>query len=110
MKGRESHSCFQLMGRATADGFDSRPAQPCHRAGLCGLHAAGGNYERRKDMEKAKPEIEYFFGKPMKIFCGKCGRNMFTSTTRASVEMYLEHNDRCPWCGCGIEKEEPGHE
>ena len=49
-----------------------------------------------ENTEKAKPELEYFFGVPMKIYCGKCGRLMFTSTRAASVEMFLEHNDRCP--------------
>ena len=61
------------------------------------------------NMEKAKPDIEYFFGVPLKVYCGKCERLMFMSTfgeRAASVEMFLEHNDRCPWCGCGIEIED----
>ena len=58
-----------------------------------------------ENTEKARPEFEYFFGVPMKIYCGKCGRLMFTSTRAASVEMFLEHNDRCPWCKCEIDKE-----
>ena len=45
-----------------------------------------------------KPDIEYFFGKPMKVYCGKCERIMFTATTKASVEMFFRDVDRCPWC------------
>ena len=28
-------------------------------------------------MERAKPDIETFFGVPIKVFCGACGRIMF---------------------------------
>ena len=55
--------------------------------------------------QKAKPDIEYFFGEPMSIYCGKCKRVMFMSTRSASVSMWLEHNDQCPWCKCEVDKE-----
>lgn len=50
---------------------------------------------------KEKPDLEYFYGKLYKGFCGYCGRILFTGGR--SVEELRKLVTVCNWCGCEVD-------
>ena len=45
------------------------------------------------------PDIEMFFGKPYKAFCGRCGRIIATGGIYEETKKRIE---KCPHCGCSV--------
>ena len=56
-------------------------------------------------MERAKPDIETFFGVPIKVFCGACGRIMFTIHGDGWFEEIQKAEKTCWHCGTEIDWE-----
>ena len=52
-----------------------------------------------------KPEIEYFFDVPYKVFCGRCHRLMFILRRGFKIDDVRYEYENCPWCGTRIDWE-----
>ena len=50
---------------------------------------------------KEKPNLEYFYGKLYKGFCGHCGRILFTGG--GDPEALRENIRACRFCGCEVD-------
>ena len=59
-------------------------------------------------MERAKPDIETFFGAPIKVFCGACGRIMFLIHKTGELEALRKTEKTCWHCGVEIDWEPKG--
>ena len=53
----------------------------------------------------AKPDIEYFYGLPIKGFCGACGRCLFLTKRDQTKEDLEKLVTSCKYCGCGVDWE-----
>ena len=49
---------------------------------------------------KEKPDLEYFYDKLYKGFCGNCGRILFTGGE--SIEKLKKLVVSCKWCNCQV--------
>ena len=50
-----------------------------------------------------KPDLEYFYNRLYKGFCGNCGRILFTGDE--SIDKLSKKLTVCKWCNCQIDWE-----
>ena len=62
--------------------------------------------EEVREKNSAKPDIEYFFGIPVKGFCGSCGRCLFLVKRGQTKEDLMKLVTDCKYCGCGVNWDE----
>jgi len=59
--------------------------------------------EATKDKTSAKPDIEYFYGVPVKGFCGSCGRCLFLVKKGQTKEDLMKLVTECKYCGSEVD-------
>lgn len=50
-----------------------------------------------------KPDCEYFYDVPYKVFCGACGRLIAIGGKNYPINVIKKHVTACPFCGTAVD-------